>query len=119
MHPISKTACAVFVAMPLVVSAQTSASAPAAATSEAAPQLRHQSAFSDYRPYQDPPLADWRQVNDAVGAAASKGQSHGSHDAPVGKAPAPSAPAGDPTPVSIKPMPMHRQGGHDMHGGHR
>ena len=115
MNLISKTACIVIVAMPLAALAQASASAPAA-SAEAAPQLRYQSAFSGYRRYQDPPLADWRQVNDAVGAAASRGQSHGSHDAPAGEAAATLAPAGR-APAASEPLPMHQQGSHDMPGG--
>ena len=60
--------------MPLLVSAQ-------AAKSElpkAARQLTYQSAFADYKPYKDAPLANWQELNDAV-AGAGGASSHAGH----------------------------------------
>lgn len=42
----------------------------AAGVAHAQPQYR--SAFADYKPYSEPQLASWREVNDRVKAAAAK-----------------------------------------------
>lgn len=103
---------------------------PAAAQSakaeapKAAPQLTYQSAFADYKPYQDVPLANWRQVNDTVAGAPGGASGHAGHgiggmggmkgmEAPAAQAHAPAASA----PVRNKaragnPAP----GGHHQHG---
>lgn len=44
---------------------------------KAAPQLTYRSAFADYKPYKDEPLADWRKVNDAVAPAQGGARHHG------------------------------------------
>jgi hypothetical protein len=49
------TALAVALAMPLLAFGQPSASTPP-----------YQSAFADYKPYQDVPAGNWRALNDAV-----------------------------------------------------
>ena len=49
------TALAVALAMPLLAFGQASASSP-----------HYQSAFADYKPYQDVPAGNWRALNDAV-----------------------------------------------------
>ena len=36
---------------------------------KAAQQLAYESAFDDYKPYRDAPLANWRELNDTVGSA--------------------------------------------------
>jgi hypothetical protein len=60
------------------------------------PALVYRSAFSDYKPWQDIPPADWRAVNDTVRDAKPGGQRDqglaSSRTAP-GASPAPAAPA--------------------------
>lgn len=72
------------------------------------PPLHYQSAFADYKPWQDIELADWRAVNDAVGGAVAAGGGHAGHGAAA--APAPSAP-----PES--PPSMQHHGAHHSGGG--
>ena len=74
----------------------------------AVPALRYQSAFSDYKRWQEAKRADWRQLNDNV-RPVPKGtgsQGHMHHGAQT-----PSAPQ---APASAPPS-AHR--GHSMHGG--
>ncbi|WP_428418592.1 hypothetical protein [Methylibium sp.] len=105
--------------MPLLAAAQ----AAKTEAPKAAPQLTYRSAFADYKPYKDAPLADWRQVNDTVAGAPGGASGHAGHsmngmggmkgmEAPAAPAPAAS------TPVPMKPrsgMPMHD--GQHKHGG--
>lgn len=62
--------------VPLWTAAQTTLSEPAAASSPAQAsdptrvELNYQSAFADYKPYQDIKPGDWRAANDAVSKAA-------------------------------------------------
>lgn len=53
---------------PLMASAQAAGTEAPKATA----RLTYQSAFADYKPYKDVPLADWRAVNDTVAGAAAK-----------------------------------------------
>lgn len=76
-----------------------------AAPDSAAP-LRYESAFADYKPWQDLRPADWRRVNEVVREAAAQGAGHGAH---AGHA----APA---TPASAASAPA--RGGHANHGTH-
>jgi hypothetical protein len=83
--------------MPVLAIAQ-KAKADAQAT---APQLSYQSAFADYKPYKDIPLANWPAVNDAVAGGM---QGMGQTPMPIASSPA------KPTPEK----PMHE--GHQTHG---
>ena len=47
--------------------AQTSVRTPASDPKAAAPAPSYESAFKDYRPYVDPEIARWREVNQEVG----------------------------------------------------
>lgn len=87
----------------------------------AAPTLKFQSAFDDYKPYRDIEPGDWRGLNDVVGTAALKsGAQQAVTAAPGAPAPAPRA-----TPVApagakaMKGMHPGMQGSdhHKMHGG--
>lgn len=66
----------------------------------AAPVRPYESAFKDYRPYVDPDIARWREVNDAVG----KLKGHAGH---LPQQPGTAAKSGSKPPA---------QGGH---GGHK
>jgi hypothetical protein len=90
--------------VPLSAAAQPTRSDTAAASQPAlAPaatsELNYQSAFSDYKPYQDLKLGDWRAANDAVGKAS------GSHSGQVGM---------NSQPVSVTPSNAHS--GHHVGG---
>ena len=100
---IALTAC-----LPLLAAAQAmQTEAPAA------PPLRYSSAFADYKPYADPPLANWRAVNDTVaGASAGAAGGHGGHNMgsmkcmamPAARAPAPNGAVPNKPPAA---MPSH------------
>lgn len=79
-----------------------------------APTLRYQSAFSDYRPWQDIKPGNWRALNDGLNAPATGhgGQTGHSGHAMPGMPSAASAPA---APASQPARPGHA--GHRMHGG--
>ncbi|MEJ8826966.1 hypothetical protein WKW80_34050 [Variovorax humicola] len=89
-------ASALALGLPLWVAAQVPASGRADPKTPA-PELRYESAFADYRPYQDARPGDWRAINAAVGKP------------PVGHAMGLSAPR---TPPSIG----LGHGGHPMGG---
>lgn len=75
-----------------------------------APGLKYQSAFSDYKPWQETPASDWKAVNETV-KGGSTAQGHASHGTSAPASPAASAP---------KPGPgMHGHGHQHMHGGHK
>ena len=113
MKALQTVACAIALAVPLVVVAQ--ANPPDNRSSDrAASQLSYKSAFEDYKPYVDIPVADWRQVNNTVRDAAAKGGGHGGHDAPDSKGLAGSASDKEAAPPAATPQhPM----GHEMPGG--
>jgi len=99
--------------LPLLAAAQ-------AAKTEApkvAPELTYRSAFADYKPYKDAPLANWRVVNDIVAAAPGGASGHAGHGMGSMKGmemPAtPAAPAS--VPMQMKTMPKHD--GHPKQGG--
>lgn len=104
---LNRLAPAMALCMPLWAMAQANNADPSSAKA-VAPPLRYQSAFSDYKPWQDVKPSDWRAVNETVRAAASAGGGHAGHAVP------PSAPA---TPAPARSMPGHS--GHQMHGGHK
>jgi len=103
---------AVALCMPLVTAAQAGkADAP-----KALPQLKYQSAFADYKPYQDVSLASWRAVNDIVAGASSGASGHAGH----GSSGVPGGGQIDKPPAEPAPTnPMHEghQGHSKMPGG--
>ena len=107
-----RLAPAVALCLPLLALAQAGRPDPADPKAPA-PALRYQSAFADYKPWQDTKPGDWRAVNDNVRDAAAKG---GGHAAPVPSAP-PTPASAPPSKASAPAMPTH--GGHHMHGGKR
>jgi hypothetical protein len=70
--------------------------------------LRYQSAFSDYKQWQDVKPGNWRQLNDTVRDAAARGGGHAGH----GVAASPAQPAAGASAPAAAP----HQGQH-MHGG--
>lgn len=93
---------------------------------KAAPQLSYRSAFADYKPYKDAPLADWRAVNDTVAGAPGGASGHAGHSMGGMKGmegmemPAtPAAPASAPMEMPMKPMamPMPMDHAHPKSGG--
>ena len=93
------------------------AAQPAATDSPPAAQgLRYDSAFADYKAWQDLRPAEWRKVNDTVREAAPQGGGHGAHASPAASAPRPaSGPSPSPSKPSTTPVPAH--GAHGHHGG--
>ena len=114
MKTLHTMACAIAFAVPRVVAAQANLPEnPSAATTT--PQLTYESAFQDYRPHEDVPVADWRQVNNTVRQAATKGGGHGGHGAPDSNGPEGSAASKEAAPPPPAPAQQHM--GHGMHGG--
>lgn len=102
----SRLAPAVALCVPLAVHAQTARLDPADAKASA-PQLRYQSSFTDYKPWQDAKPGDWRALNDVLRSQAAGGGGHAGHAMPM---PAPAS-----APNAAKPAPAH--GAHHQHGG--
>lgn len=108
---LSRAVPAVGLCLPLLAFAQAGRPDPADPKAPA-PALRYQSAFADYKPWQDTPPGDWRAVNDVVRGAAAQGGSHAGHAMPA------SPPASAPTsPPKAPPHPTPGHGGHHLHGG--
>ena len=97
--------------LPLLALAQPGRPDPADPTASA-PALRYQSAFADYKPWQDLKPGDWRVVNDNVRDAAAKGGGQAGHSMPSAPPASASAPASK---ASAPAMRAHE--GHHMHGG--
>lgn len=105
---------ALMACLPLLATAQSAKTE----TPKAAPQLTYRSAFADYKPYKDAPLADWRELNATVAGAPGGAGGHAGHsmtgmqgmEMPSAPASAASAPMKKP----MKPMPMTMP----MHDGH-
>ena len=112
MKTFQTMACAIAFAVPHVVAAQTNPPENRSAATTAA-QLTYKSAFQDYKPYEDVPVADWRQVNDTVRHAATKGGGHGGHGAQDSKGTDGSAASKE---VAPPPAPAQQNMGHGMHG---
>ncbi|WP_427914963.1 hypothetical protein ACPWT1_08640 [Ramlibacter sp. MMS24-I3-19] len=94
-------------ALPLAAVAQ----ANSAETATLAPALRYESAFSDYKPWQDIQPGDWRALNEELRKTPA-GQ--GAHTA----APAAGGTPTQPTrPVDGRQTPAADHGAHHMHGG--
>lgn len=107
---MKNTFSALALCVPLAALAQTPA---AAAPSASAPALRYQSAFADYKPWQDIKPGDWRQLNDNVTPKDGKGGGHAGH----GAAPAPAVPAAKASAPAAPAAGGHQ--GHQMHGGQK
>ena len=124
--------------IPLTAGAQTSGRDPLD-TRTATPPPVYESAFTDYKPYQDPEIISWKAANDVVrefgGMASMKGMddngsAHGAHKPAGGAEPSrqpaqpshdgghvtPAAPAAAPsaTPSAREPAEMKSMPGHDM-----
>ncbi len=99
--------------MPLLAAAQ----AAKTEAPKAAPPLSYRSAFADYKPYKDAPLANWRQVNDTVAIAPGGAGGHAGHSVSgMGAMKGMEAPAA-PAPAASAPMPMKPSTGMPMHDG--
>lgn len=98
---------AVALSLPLLAVAQQSSgpSDPKAAASA----LRYQSAFADYKPWQDVKPGNWRQLNDNVAPKPEASGGHAGHGS--AQSPASAASAAAPAPA----MKNHHQGGHGSH----
>jgi hypothetical protein len=97
--------------LPLLAAAQ----AAKTEAPKAAPQLTYRSAFADYKPYQDTPLANWREVNDTVAQATVGASGHAGHSmGMVGMEAARGAPA--PVAAAGAPMPMKPEATVTVHG---
>lgn len=103
----SRLAPAAALCLPLLALAQARRADPAD-TKAPAPPLRYQSAFADYKPWQDAKTGDWRALNDALRATGAGG-GHVGHTMPAASPAAASAP----TPTASAPS----LDGHHMHGG--
>lgn len=100
---------ALVLCLPLGVLAQP-ASSRAEDPDAPAPALRYQSAFADYKPWQDIQPGNWRQLNDAlVATPAGQAAGHASHAMPP-------PPGGTAAPDSHR-RPAAPHGGHSTHGG--
>ncbi|MFY9509434.1 MAG: hypothetical protein WAQ05_00485 [Rubrivivax sp.] len=93
---LSRLAPALALSLPLLAIAEQRADA-AQAKGSATP-LRYQSAFADYKPWQDVQPGNWRRLNDGLVPAAGRAGGHTTHGmgdappAPAAKASAPAAP---------------------------
>lgn len=92
---VPRLALAVVLCLPPLAFAQAASNDPTQAKAPAA-ALRYQSAFADYKPWQDIKPGPWRELNDRLAPVSASGPA-----APADKASAPPAPA------------------HPMHGDHR
>jgi len=115
MKTLQTMACAIAFAVPHVVAAQANPPEDRSAATTTS-QLIYKSVFQDYRPYEDVPVADWRQVNDIVRNAATKGGGHGGHGAQGPKGSGGSASSKEAAP---RGAPAQKDEGHGMHGGQR
>lgn len=106
-----RLAPAVALCLPLAAHTQATRVEPADPKAPA-PTLRYQSAFSDYKPWQDAKPGDWRALNDGLGAPAAS-RAGGAHAMPSA--------AGSSAPKAGMPgaeKPAHADHQH-QHGGHR
>ena len=105
---VALAACA-----PLLATAQEAKTEQPKATA----QLTYRSAFADYKPYRDAPLANWRELNATVAGAPDGASGHAGHG--MGGMKGMEMPAAPATPASgsmpMKPMPMND--GHPKKGG--
>ncbi|MES2226802.1 MAG: hypothetical protein V4540_03415 [Pseudomonadota bacterium] len=97
---IALAVCVPFLAIAQTVNTE-AAKAPA--------QLSYQSAFVDYKPYKEAPLADWRELNASVAGAPGGTSGHAGHSMGGMKGMEMPAAAAAPAsaPMRMKSMPMH------------
>ncbi len=110
MKTLQTMACSIAFTVPHVLAAQ--ANPPQMNPGFlAVAQLTYQSAFDDYQPYEDVPVADWRQVNDTVRDAAGKGRTRAAHATPnaIGS-------EGLDQGREAAPLPARQRTGQEMHG---
>ena len=111
---LNRLAPAVVLGLPLLAIAQQSSDPT---DDKAAAQVRYQSAFADYKPWQDIKPGDWRQLNDNVRPTFGAAGGHAGQGIATPAA-SESASAPSPTPKASAPaMPAHED--HQMHGGKR
>lgn len=102
--------------LPLLALAPAAFGAQSTATDQAqaettAPALRYQSAFADYKPWQDIKPGNWRELNDKLAATQGQATGHSGH----GAAAVPATPASAPEKSSVPATPAHQ--GHHPQGG--
>jgi hypothetical protein len=130
---IGSTGClllAVMAAAPAVAGGPSSPGRAAPWQAEApVPAVRHESAFSTYRPHVDTPVGDWRAANEAVnriGGWRAYGREAGAPLQPLPPV-APTRPGAGATPPGTDRSPVApaqpsaappARGGHDGHGAH-
>ncbi len=117
-HPMLVACCAAAFGLSPAAFAQPAVNTPA--DQKPAPvQLRYSSSFADYKPWQDLPAGDWRQLNDHVRRAAEKGTGPAADAAmPMPMAmPMPAAKPANAASSAAAPMPPMNHGGHAGHGG--
>lgn len=130
-NELSAWGLALWACMPLLASAQ----AAKPELDKAAAPLTYKSAFANFKPYQDAPLADWRAVNAAVAGEPGGASGHAGHnmagmkgmDMPAAPMPAASSAMQMQTPMKPTPkrmtkpmpesMPMPMHGTHPMKKG--
>lgn len=103
----TRLAPAVALCLPLLALAQARRPDPSDAKA-AAPALRYQSAFADYKPWQDAKPGNWRALNDVLGGTGAGG-GHAGHAMPM------TVPAAASAPASKASVRTHS--GHHMQGG--
>lgn len=115
MKSIRVLLAAVAAAIPALAVGQSAAPASNPADPQAGTTpTRYESAFSNYRPYSEPEVANWREINDQVRAAA--GQSgHAGHGTP---AEAVGANAAQSARMPAAGGDHGSHGGHSGHSGH-
>jgi len=102
---------------PVLATAQAPALDPLDAGA-AVPPLQYRSAFSDYRAYDEPPRADWREANRTVDEVARRiGQ--GAPGAAPASAAGPAATPAAPASTGVATTPASPAAGHGGHGAVR
>lgn len=102
--------------LPLAALAQSAGIEPARTDATSTP-LQYRSAFADYEPYKDVPLANWRAVNDAVAGSAGGAGGHAGHSMSEMSDGMGQAPMADVPPKRSSTKPVHEH--HQMHGGRK
>jgi hypothetical protein len=100
---------AVAFGFPLAAAAQPNPADPAFVT----PALRYQSAFSDYKPWQEIQPSNWRALNDSLRVTPD---GHAAHVKPPAGAPAPTRPASSAPAAGQQAPAQPGHGGDHMHG---
>ena len=109
---LNRLAPAVVLGLPVLAFAQQTGEPTDAQAAARSP--RYQSAFTDYKPWQDIKPGDWRQLNENVRPSPDAAGGHTAHGTTNPASRAASAPS--PAPGASAPaIPAHQ--GHQMHGG--